>query len=307
MKKIDFHVHHHNAVTVKEAIAYFRDMMERKGYCGICVQSFLHHRGNFYPDGNQIAMEIAEGLPDSYAFAGLDHNRDFVEQTKEYMAQGFRGIKLLEGKPSEWRANGGLNYGDPRFDAFFAYCEAEQIPILIHNNDPLVNWDITKADARAIEQGWVYDETVPSQEWFFEQLENALLAHPNLRVALAHFGFYADNLPRAELLMEACPNLYMDITPAICIFPELSRTPEASENFFRKYHTRIFYGTDADSALVGFAREYNDLKTTIITHFLEGDTPKDIEGRWIHPIRLEREMLENIYYNNAMRFMEREP
>lgn len=302
MKKIDFHVHHHNDVTVEQAIFYFRDMMERKGYCGICVQSFLHNSGHFYPESNQWAMEIANALPGSYAFAGLDHSRDFVEQTKEYMAQGFKGIKLLEGKPSEWKRNG-FGYEHPRFDAFFSYCEQEQIPLLIHNNDPLDNWDITKATPRAIEKGWVYDETFPTQEWFFQQLENALLAHPALRAAIAHFGFYSTDLPRAERLMKACPNLIMDITPAVCIYPQLSETPEAAEAFFRKYHTRITYGTDADSALVGFAREYNDMKVEIITHFLEGNAPKEIKGHLIHPIKLEREMLENIYYNNAMRFI----
>ena len=302
MKKIDFHVHHHNDVTTEQAIEYFRDMIERKGYCGICVQSFLHNGGKFSAEGNQWAMEIANALPGSYAFAGLDHDRDFVEQAKEYMAMGFKGIKLLEGKPSEWRWNG-FGLEDPRFDALFAYCEQEQIPLLIHNNDPLSHWDITKAEPRAIEKGWVYDETFPSQEWFFEQLENALLAHPGLRAAIAHFGFYSTDLPRVERLMEACPRLYMDITPALCIYTELSQTPEASEAFFRKYHTRITYGTDADSNLTGFAREYNDTKVEIITHFLEGDAPKVIKGRPIHPIHLEPEMLENIYYNNAMRFI----
>lgn len=302
MKKLDFHVHTHGEITAERSAEYFKDMIERHGYSGICVQALLHSSGQHHPNGNSDALAISKMLPGSYAFAGLDHRRDLVEQTEEYMAQGFKGIKLLEGKPSEWK-HYGFSYSDPYFEPFFAYCEERQIPLMIHNNDPLENWDITKATPRAIEKGWVYDQTFPTQEWFFEQLEQVLYRHPNLKAAIAHFGFYSNNIPRAERLMEACPNLYMDITPAIIIYPQLSQTPEKARAFFRKYHTRIIYGTDADSELKGFAREYNDTKVAIITHFLQGDAPKEIAGHYICPIKLEPQMLENIYYHNAVRFI----
>lgn len=302
MRKIDFHVHCIDCRSVEQSATYLEDMIVRKGYRGVCIQGLIHCTGAYYENGNEIALKLSKMLPDSYAFAGLDHGRDFIEQTKEYMARGFRGIKLLDGKPSEWRQFG-YSYDDQRFDEFFAFCEVEKIPLMIHNNDPKDNWDVSKATKRAMEQGWVYDENVPSQEWFFEQLENVLLRYSNLRAALAHFGFYADNIQRAERLMEKCPYLMMDITPAICIYPQLSKNPKKAEAFFRKYHERIIYGTDADCNLVGFAREYNDLKVDIITHFLEGKEPKAFQGEMIHPIKLETEMLENIYYNNAMRFI----
>ena len=304
MKKIDFHVHHHECIDNEKARAYLLDMMERNGYCGICLQALPHSSEGYGAHNNANCMEIVQNLPESYCFAGLNRDRDYVEQTKELLAQGYKGIKLLQGKPSEWRRSHDA-YSDPRFMEFFAFCEKEQIPLMIHNNDPLINWDCTKADARAIEKGWVYDETIPSQEWFFEQLETVLRTYPNLRAALAHFGFYSNDIPRARRLMEACPNLHMDITPALCIYGELSETPAESEAFFREYHTRILYGTDADSYLNGFPREYNDLKVKTITHFLEGEGTQKIGKQIICPIRLEQEMLENIYYNNAMRFMER--
>jgi len=304
MEKIDFHVHCISDISAERSASYFRDMMERKSYKGICVQGLMHCCGVYYANGNALALTISKLLPESYAFAGLDHGRDFIEQTKEYMAMGFRGIKLLEGKPTEWRYFG-YSYNSPEFEKFFSYCETEKIPLLIHNNDPLNNWDMTKATKRAIENGWVYDETVPSQEWFFEQLEQVLMRHTNLRAAIAHFGFYADCISRAEHLIEMCPNLMMDITPAIDIYSQLSKNPKEAKAFFEKYHTRILYGTDADNELIGFAREYNDLKVEIITHFLEGDEPKEIGNDWIHPIKMEEKMLENIYYNNAMRFISR--
>lgn len=305
MKKIDFHVHCEAALPIEQSRENFRGMMERNGYCGVCIMALNYNSLGDHPHANEDALKVIEGLGESYAFGTLYHDRDFVTQAKALMDQGFSGIKLLEGKPSVYRKYG-YGFENPRYEEFFAYAEREQIPLDIHNNDPLKHWDKEKCGARAIEQGWYYDETIPSQQWFYDVLEQQVLAkHPNLRVALAHMGFYAHTLDKAEELMEKYPNLYMDATPAMLIYHELSETPEQSERFFRKYHDRIFYGTDAHNNLVGFNREYNDTKVEMITNFLEGTEPKELGGGIVRPIRLEPYMLENIYYNNAMRFMKK--
>ncbi len=304
MKKIDFHVHILNQIPVEETIKNYSDMCHRKSYEGVTIMALGHATNTTDPDCNEKALKIKEAMPNSYAFASLLYNEDFVEQTKKYIAQGFEGIKLLNGKPTEYKYSG-LGLEHERFGPFFSFVEKEGFPLLIHNNDPAINWDITKASKRAIEQGWVYDDTFPSHEYLYEALENVLAKYPKMRVALAHLGFYANDLDRAEKLLELYPELYFDITPALIIFTELSQTPERSEAFFKKYHDRLIYGTDADNDLVGEARAYNDLKTEIITHFFEGDEPKDIGGYHICPIKLEPYMLENIYYNNAKRFMKR--
>lgn len=305
MKKIDFHVHHSDPISIEQSVAYFKDMCERKGYEGVCTLSYVRDGASeFHATCNEEALAIKAAMPGSFAFAALFHDRDLVGQAKEYMAAGFDGIKLLEGKPNTYRYNG-FGYESAEFDAFFAYAEQEGIPLIIHNNDPISHWDVNKASERAKQMGWVYDETYPTQEWFFLALEAVFARHPRLRAAIAHLGFYADKLPRAAALLDMYPNLYFDITPAPIIYEHLSATPKESEAFFRKYHERLIYGTDAQNDLTGFAREYNDTKTEIISTFLEGSAPRTIGERHIVPIRLEREMLENIYYNNAMRFVKK--
>ncbi len=302
MKKIDFHVHILDQIPLEETAKNFSAVCERKGYEGVVIQSLFHATNQADPLCNEKALKLLEMIPNSYAFASVSYDEDFVEQTKRYIAQGFSGIKLLNGKPTEYKYSG-LGLEHERFGPFFAFCEAEQFPILIHNNDPAASWDITKASKRAIEKGWVYDGTFPTHEYLYEALEGTLAKYPKLKVAIAHLGFYANKLDHAEELLERFPNLYFDITPALIIYAEFSETPERSEAFFRKYHDRLIYGTDADNDLVGEVREYNDLKTEIITHFLEGEGERDIGGYHICPIKLERYMLENIYYNNAKRFM----
>jgi predicted TIM-barrel fold metal-dependent hydrolase len=175
----------------------------------------------------------------------------------------------------------------------------------MHNNDPALNWDITRASQRAIEKGWVYDRTFPSHEYFFAVLEELLQKYPRLNIALAHMGFYSEDLCRAQMLLDKYPNLKFDITPALNIYFEMSEDREKARRFFLNNSDRIIFGTDAENELVGFAREYNDKKNLVTSSFLSGSTDSEyvFDGKIIRPIGLEDSLLENIYYNNALKFV----
>ena len=303
MKKIDFHVHAlDNDITVAECVKQFEELSERNGLDGICIHAVECSSLLTHPDCNEKALAISEHDSHWYAFAGLHHASDFVEQTKEYMDRGFRGIKLLEGKPSLYR-HYGYTYDHPRFEPFFAYCEENQIPLMIHNNDPLRHWDIDKISKANVAKGWYYDSSIPSQEYFFQVLEGVLTRHPNLRAAIAHFGFYSNNIPRAERLMEQCPNLRMDMTPAPIIFDELSETPEQIKAFILKYNDRLTFGSDADTPIIGSMRELNDRKMRIMKAFYEGSGETMVDKHRIQGMALDEAILENIYWNNAMAFI----
>ncbi len=303
MKKMDFHVHISNDQTdVARSIEYFKELSERNRLDSICLQSAVMSSNGLHPDCNEKALKIIEGDKNWHAFASLHHERDFVEQTKEYMDKGFRGIKLLEGKPTLYR-NYGYGFDQTRFEAFFDYAEKNEIPLDIHNSDPLIHWDITRISERALRKGWYYDETFPSQAYFFNVLESVLERHPNLRAALAHFGFYSDNIEKAEMLMEKCPNLYMDMTPAMIIYGQLSETPEQTKAFLSKYEDRILYGTDVSNCIEGEVREMNDTKTRLMHAFYEGTGEEEIGGFTIRGMNLCENALEKLYYENACRFM----
>lgn len=118
MKKIDFHVHINSPIPIEDTVKYFNDMCKRFGYCGVGIMSTIaasSHGDD--PECNNRALEIKRLMPGSFAFASLDHKRDFISQTREYMSSGFDGIKILEGKPSVYRYYGyGLDC--ERFDRF---------------------------------------------------------------------------------------------------------------------------------------------------------------------------------------------
>lgn len=303
MTKTDFHVHvTSEETTVDESIHYFKEMCRLNGLQGLGIHAAEYSSTGEHPDCNEKALAVSKADSNWFAFAGLHHARDFVEQTKEYMGLDFRGIKLLEGKPSVYR-HYGYTYDAPRFEPFFAYAEENAIPLLIHNNDPLVHWDINKISKSALEKGWYYDSTFPSQEYFFESLEGVLKRHPNLHAAIAHFGFYSDNIPRAETLMEMCPNLYMDLTPAPIIYDELSQTPDQAKAFILKYRKRLLFGTDASNKFEGSVKTLNETKMKVMKAFYEGSGPQTVGKHQIFGMALPQDILEDIYHNNAMHFI----
>ncbi|MBE6592752.1 MAG: hypothetical protein E7642_02020 [Ruminococcaceae bacterium] len=305
MKKIDFHVHVSASISPERSAQYLSDMCQRHGYEGVGIMSLYYNYGEFCSECNDIALRVKDLLKNSYAFASLLPNEDFALQTKRLMSSGFDGIKLIRGgKPSHHRISG-HSYDSEIYRDFFSYAEEERVPILMHNNDPALNWDIKRASKRAIEKGWVYDDTYPSHEYYYSLVDRVLKKHPLLNLTIAHLGFYSENIDRAIALLERYPNLRFDVTPALNIYFELSQYPEKAKCFFETYRDRLIFGTDADSQLEGFARDYNDKKNRITSAFLTGEygSQQEFEGDVIRPIGLTNDILADIYYNNAKRFL----
>ncbi|MBP3369496.1 MAG: amidohydrolase family protein [Clostridia bacterium] len=305
MKRLDFHVHMKQGLSLDRAEYYFRDMCERHGYDGVAIMSLYYNYDSIFHECNELALKLKERLDGSYAFAALLPDEDFAVQAKRLMASGFDGIKLIRGgKPNHHRVFGHA-YDSLVYDEFFSLAEQEQIPILMHNNDPIVNWDIEKAPKRAIERGWVYDYTYPSHEYFNSVLHSVLEKYPMLNIAIAHLGFFSEDLERARALLKSYPNLKFDITPALNIYFEMSEQRERSKKFFEEFSDRLIFGSDADNELVGFAREYNDKKNLITSTFLSGksDSEHIFDGKIIRPIELDRGILDNLYYNSAKNFI----
>ena len=302
MKKIDFHVHVQGNLSVESAANGFRDMCQRHGYSGVGIMS-LYYKD--FLECNDFVLKVKDALKDSYAFAALLPGEDFATQAKRLMSSGFDGIKLIRGGKPNYQRLFGYTYDAPIYEDFFALAEEDQIPILMHSNDPALNWDISRASQRAIDNGWVYDETYPSHEFFYSVIDRVLEKHPKLNIAIAHLGFYSEDIDRAIDLLERYPSLKFDITPALNIYFEMSEYRDKARKFFCDYNDRLIFGTDAENPLIGFSREYNDRKNLITNTFLSGDRESEhvFDGKIIRPIGLDDTVLENVYYNNAIRFV----
>jgi len=139
--------------------------------------------------------------------------------------------------------------------------------------------------------------------------ERVLDRHPNLKVVCAHMMdiFYSDEqLEYLQYFMERYPNAYLDLAARLKDFYSMS--PEKIRQFFIKYADRILYGTDiSDQPQNGryqevaeaYFRCFQILETDGV--FTSEFFNPDVKGKTIQGIALPVDVLEKIYYKNAMK------
>lgn len=251
--------------------------------------------------------------------AGL--SRRLIARAKRLRAAGCDGIKLLEGKPTMRRQYPIPDFDTPAWEGFWTFAEETRLPILWHVNDPASFWDEKLASARAQEQGWVYGADTIKDSEQYRQVRAVLDKHSALCVCFAHCFFLSAQLPRLTEWLERFPNMYVDLTPGIEIFEELSQTPDETQAFLTRFHERVLYGTDTGSraALAGsreISRAETQRRTEIVRAFLmqkgamgiraDGEYLVGTEPFVLHCMGLERSMLEDIFYHNFIRFVGRD-
>jgi predicted TIM-barrel fold metal-dependent hydrolase len=139
--------------------------------------------------------------------------------------------------------------------------------------------------------------------------ERVLDRHPKMVVVCAHMMdiFYSDEqLDYLQYFLERYPNVYVDVAARLKDFPSMSN--EKIRNFFIKYSDRILFGTDiSDQPKAGryqevaeaYDRCFKILETDGV--FTSEFFNPEVKGRTIKGISLPMDVLEKIYYRNAMK------
>lgn len=219
----------------------------------------------------------------------LKEDYGFKRQAEILTEIGFDGIKLIEAKPNAHKLTG-MALCAPAYEEFFAYLEANQIPILLHANDPVFLWDREKTpDAICFAGRYAPFEQIQSE------VLSVLESHPRLNVTLAHFFFMAWDLDNLSKILDAYDNVSIDITPAEEELGFLTKNYENACQFFRKYADKILFGTDNKNA---FRPDFKDNKVSRLRRFL--CTRDEFSGlaHPLHGIGLGREEFEKIMYRN---------
>lgn len=256
---------------------------------------------------NLNAFYLKHKMPGKvYAFAGLAPSHDkekntpefFLAQAKFYMAAGFDGIKLLEGKPAQRAVCGALD--DPKYAPLFAYLEKEGIPLVIHTGDPASFW-------RA---GGEYYGTplgeVPLAAYQSEVL-TVLGRHPRLRVTLAHFFFGSERPSLMRELLDTYENVYLDVCPNPFMYIDFAKNEPVWRAFFEKYQDRILYGTDIGSNTTDHNGTEARALYRMVRGFLENDAPFEELGWHVPPLKMPEPILRKIYKDNMLAFYRHEP
>ena len=240
------------------------------------------------------------------AVFGMVHNEDFYEsipfeiQAKALIDMGCDGIKMMYAPNTRKRLGYGID--DERYDKMFTYLEDNDIPAVIHVNDPEEFWIPRELTESEKERGWgFFTGGFLSKQEIYDETFRMLDKHPRLRVTFAHFFFLSNFRDEAERVMETYPNVCFDLTPGWEMFLGFSRDIEGWRGFFEKYAHRIFFGTDSNNTK-RFCAELNLMVRMATAERGEFILPA-YRVEKVHGLGLDEKTLDKIYRENYARFV----
>jgi predicted TIM-barrel fold metal-dependent hydrolase len=244
---VDCHVHMRGLNSIPNLTA----IMDACGMSAINVAS-LSTRGDDNLAQNVVGLLFKMRQPGRvYSFGGLRHPESgavsdplsFVQQAERLIAAGCDGIKMIEGKPSEYKLVGKtLDSAD--YGPLYAWLQETGRPLLLHVGDPPRFWS-PQVEEWVKQRGWSYgDGTFPALEELRAQVETVLDRFPRLNVIFAHFYFMSADLSRAGAFLDRHPGAHLDITPNGELYTDMSRNPGEAREFFIRFQQRILFGTD---------------------------------------------------------------
>lgn len=244
--------------------------------------------------------------------------KNFASYVKRIMKAGCDGVKIIEGKPTLRRSLPIPDWDNEVWEPFFKFAEKNNIPILMHINDPEEYWDPSKASKVAKTHNWIYKKDDINNIVQYKQIFNVLEKHPNLNICFAHFFFLSKHIDQLDELMSKYKNMKIDLTPGIEMYENLSKNKIRTLSFFEKYQDRIMYGTDICARnVLGDSDIINEkeaaLRAKYVQYFIQGSKPikinadKDfligIESFTMNPLNLCDELQEKIFYKNFENFV----
>ena len=257
--------------------------------------------------GKEVAGEMKEAADNRLLFtvSQMRPHKGLTITAEEVIAKirddGYIGMKFWFGPPYRVLKDGeeGITrIDDPRYAEFFASLEkANVLMTSLHIADPNGPFDNRTE--------WLKDPVFYWQQ--IRAFENVTAKYPDLTIVAAHGVWLVCQDAQIDFLrymLSTYPNLYLDLAATFQYMSLLNR--DNLRDFFIEYQDRILYGTDGsrvgDNAIDYFAGSYaNSFEILETDHevprgFFGNQSDQPIKG-----LDLPREVLEKIYYKNAMK------
>jgi predicted TIM-barrel fold metal-dependent hydrolase len=289
--------------------------------------------------GDALSREIDRwrmpGRERVVVFAGLDypawaHDPAFGEtearRLRDSAARGARGLKVWKhlGLVATDPRGRLVAVDDPRLDPLWTAAAELDLPVIIHIADPVAFFEPLDATNERWEElhdhpDWHFWPTrpagapdapdgphAPDAPGFppFDELLSAfgrlVARHPGTTFVGAHVGCAAEDLGLVGRLLDANPNLSVDLAARL---GELGRQPYTTRAFMVRHADRILFGVDLAPDPAIYRLHYRFLET-VDESFDYGVEPVPSQGRWqIHGIGLPDDVLRKVYAENAARIL----
>ena len=217
---------------------------------------------------------------------------------------GARGLKIFKDLGLRIRKADGsrLRVDDPELDPLWDVCGRHGVPVLIHTAEPQEFFaPIDLANERWLELALFRDRRYPEAEFpRFETLlserDRMFMRHPKTTFIAAHFGYRANDLAKAQAMLDTMPNAYLEVA---AILAELGRQPRAAHDFFVRYQDRVLFGKDSFQP-----DEFPYYWRTFETGDEYFDYYRDYHAFWkLYGMDLPDAVLKKLYYKNALRLV----
>jgi predicted TIM-barrel fold metal-dependent hydrolase len=236
-----------------------------------------------------------------------DWSRREVEKLAKAFMMGAKGLKIHKTLGLWVRRKDGtlLGVDDPILDPIWETCAKFKRPVVIHTADPAAfftpldrfneRWHELNANP-----GWLFfGEKYPERNDLLAQRNRMIERHPKTTFLTAHLGNNPEDLGTVSQWLDRYPNMIVDIDARIS---ELGRQPYTARRFFIKYQDRITFGTDTPPRRDAYRTYYRFLETD--DESFDCAVGHHFQGFWmIYGVYLPREVLEKVYYKNAMRLL----
>ena len=117
--------------------------------------------------------------------------------------------------------------------------------------------------------------------------------HPKTTFVAAHFGYRANDLSKAQEMLDTMPNVRLEVA---AILAELGRQPRAAHDFFVRNQERVLFGKDSFQP-----DEFPYYWRTFETADEYFDYYRDYHAFWkLYGMALPDAVLKKLYYKNAL-------
>jgi predicted TIM-barrel fold metal-dependent hydrolase len=224
-----------------------------------------------------------------------------ARQLEDDIKAGARGLKIFKDLGLRVRKADGtrLKVDDPALAPIWEACGRLGVPVLIHTAEPQEFFEpIDVRNERWLELALYRDRRYPASEFpRFEELlaerDRMFRKHTKTTFIAAHFGYRANDLTRAQAMIDTMPNVYLEVA---AILAELGRQPRTAHEFFVKNQDRVLFGKDSFQP-----DEFPYYWRTFETGDEYFDYYRDYHAFWkLYGMSLPDGVLKKLYYRNAL-------
>src|SRR5271156_2549521 len=302
-------IDYHNHLDSLEPDAVLRIMDE----CGI--EQIVNITMKVGAEALEVLDKFSSASKDRFStigwmdWRGIDRSGFFqkaVDYLERLVDHGAVGFKIWKDLGLRVRDPGGnlLRVDDERLDPLFDKARELEVPVMFHTADPLAFFEpIDRFNERyeelAAHPEWSFHDAHYSQRDLIDQRNCVFARHPGTRFVGAHMGECPEDLTAVSAMLEAYPNVSVDISARIA---ELGRQPYTARDFFLKHADRILFGTDLLPEVGMYRLHYRFLETA--DEYFAYPSHASRQGRWmIYGISLPDDVLRKIYRDNALRLL----